>query len=206
MSKTMHANRARDRSPVRVGRLLLMAMVLPWLAAAASPTAPAAPAAPTAPTAPAAGNVLDRLPASWRDDHGGLLRLSDLRGRPVFITMAYTSCHRVCPMTMTRLEELQRDLDARGTSAEILIVSYDPKGDDPDSWRRYRAARGLRRENWHFLTGTPGDTQRLARLLGFEYWHYDEHVMHGYRIAALGGDGALRGAIDSHHEDWKEFL
>jgi protein SCO1/2 len=193
---TMHANPAQDAFPARSGRLLLMALVLPWLAAAASAAAPAS----------AGAVLLDRLPAAWRDDQRGVLRLSDLHGRRVFVTMAYTTCHQVCPMTMKRLEELQRDLDTRGTSAEFLIVSYDPKGDDPDAWRRYRAAHGLRRENWHFLTGTPGDTQRLARLLGFEYWHYDEHVMHSYRIAALGGDGAFRGAIDSQHEDWKDFL
>jgi len=56
------------------------------------------------------------------------------------------------------------------------------------------------------LTGTPADTERLARLLGFEFWHYDEHVMHDYRIVALGDDGALRGAIDAGHGDWRDLL
>jgi cytochrome oxidase Cu insertion factor (SCO1/SenC/PrrC family) len=150
--------------------------------------------------------ALDRLPPSWHDDRGDTLRLQSLSGQRVFLTMAYTSCHRICPMTMARLAELQRDLDARGISAEFLIVSYDPANDDSAAWRRYRARYGLLRENWHFLSGSAADTQRLARELGFEYWRDGDHVMHDFRIVALGSDGAEKGVIDSAHRDWQDLL
>jgi len=150
--------------------------------------------------------LLDRLPPSWRDDRGETLRLADLDGHRIIVTMAFTSCHRICPVTMTRLSELQHDLDARGTSADFLIVSYDPRNDDPAAWHRYRVSHQLLRENWHFLTGTPADTRRLERLLGFETWNYDEHVIHDYRIVLLSDDGTLRGAVDSAHRDWRNLL
>jgi protein SCO1 len=157
--------------------------------------------------APAASSVMvDRLPASWRDDRGGTLRLTELHGRQIFVTMAYTSCHQVCPQTMARLTDLQRALDARGASAEFLIVSYDPRNDDPAAWRRYRVTHRLLRDNWHFLTGTAADTRQLARLLGFQFWNYDEHVVHDYRIVLLNGDGALSGVIDSAHGAWEDLL
>jgi cytochrome oxidase Cu insertion factor (SCO1/SenC/PrrC family) len=149
---------------------------------------------------------LDRLPPKWQDDRGNTLRLETLRGQRVFLTMAYTSCHRICPMTMERLSELQRDLDARGISAEFLVVSYDPGNDDSAAWRRYRSRHGLLRENWHFLIGTEADTERLARELGFEFWRDGDHVMHDYRIVAMGGDGAERGFIDSSHGNWQDLL
>jgi cytochrome oxidase Cu insertion factor (SCO1/SenC/PrrC family) len=157
--------------------------------------------------APAAGNVsLNRLPPSWRDDHGGTLELGSLQGQRIFVTMAYTSCHRICPMTMARLDDLQRELDARGLSAEFLVVSYDPSNDDSGAWHRYRISHRLLRDNWHFLSGTAADTERLARVLGFEFWRDGEHVMHDFRIVALGGDGAQRGFIDSAHRDWQDLL
>lgn len=174
---------------------MLIALALPWLSVAAGDLSPGTPA-----------TTLSRLPPSWRDDRGETLQLQALRGARIFVTMAYTSCHRICPMTMARLEELQRDVDDRGMSAEFLVVSYDPDNDDSLAWRRYRTRHGLLRDNWHFLSGTAADTQRLARVLGFEFWRDGEHVMHDYRIVALDGDGAQRGIIDSVHRDWRNLL
>ena len=180
---------------VRAFGALFIALTLPLLAAAGRPNAPAN-----------ATQLLERLPSSWRADHGETLHFSALQGQRVFITMAYTTCHQICPMTMTRLTDIQRELDTRGVSAEFLIVSYDPSNDDPAAWRRYRSSRGLVRANWHFLSGTARDTEQLARLLGFDFWRDGDHVMHDYRIVALGGDGGWRGAIDSSHPDWRVLL
>ena len=179
---------------MKIWPAFLIGFVLPFLSGAGGQTAP-----PN-------DTALDRLPPNWRDDRGETLRLQALHGEPIFVTMAYTACHRVCPMTMARLTELQRDLDARGVSAEFLVVSYDPANDDPLAWRQYRTRHGLFRGNWHFLSGTPADTERLARVLGFEFWRDGEHVMHDFRIVALDGDGAQRGVIDSAHGDWRSLL
>jgi cytochrome oxidase Cu insertion factor (SCO1/SenC/PrrC family) len=150
--------------------------------------------------------LLNRLPANWRDDHGEQMKLATLQGRRIFVTMAYSTCHRICPLTLARLADLQRDLDVRGLSAEFLIVSYDPSNDDAAAWHRYRTSHGLLRGNWHFLVGTQPDTERLASILGFEYWRDGEHVMHDFRIVALADDGTQRGVIDSVHGDWQSLL
>jgi len=150
--------------------------------------------------------LLDRLPPVWRDDSGRTLELSALRGQRIVLTMAYTSCRRTCPLTMERLQQLQRSLDAHATVAQFLIVGYDPGNDRPVDWHRYRLDRHLLRDNWHFVTGSPQDTERLARLLGFEFWRYDEHVMHDFRIVALSEDGALQAVVDSSHGDLRSLL
>jgi cytochrome oxidase Cu insertion factor (SCO1/SenC/PrrC family) len=179
------------RAHVNRAMLVAIALLLPLSGAAGQALSPAS------------DTTLGRLPPNWRDDHGETLRLPALNGALIFVTMAYTSCHRICPMTMGRLVELQRDLDGRGISAEFLIVSYDPGNDDSGAWRRYRTRHGLSRENWHFLSGTPTDTERLARVLGFEFWRDGNHVMHDYRIVALGRDGVQHGIIDAAHGDWR---
>lgn len=148
----------------------------------------------------------DGLPPRWRDDNGRDLLLTELRGRRVIMTMAYASCRQICPVAMQRLKEMQQELDSRGEPAEFVIVGYDPGRDDPAAWRRYRAARQLTRPNWHFLTGTSADTERLAEALGFPFWKYDEHVMHDFRIVVFDASGAVHAAVNSSRTDWKRVL
>lgn len=56
------------------------------------------------------------------------------------------------------------------------------------------------------MSGTLPDTERLARELGFEFWRDGDHVMHDYRIVALGRDGGPRGVIDGVHRDLPGLL
>jgi cytochrome oxidase Cu insertion factor (SCO1/SenC/PrrC family) len=139
----------------------------------------------------AALSLLERLPQSWRDDQGKDTSLAEFRGRPVYFTMAYATCRRVCPMTMERLQQFQKEIDAKGEHAEFVIVGYDPTLDDPPAWRQYRRSRELLRDNWHFLSGSVAGTEQLAHQLGFQFWKYDRHVMHDYRIVVLDERGEL---------------
>lgn len=134
---------------------------------------------------------LGDLPASWRDDLGQAFDLRSLQGRTVVLTMAYATCHRVCPVTIRDLQQLQQDFDRRGLEAEFIVVGYDPDADDPAAWHQYRRSRHLTRDNWHFLVGTRTDVQRVARQLGFEFWKMDEHVIHDSRIVRFDERGAL---------------
>lgn len=131
------------------------------------------------------------LPPAWLDDRGQPFDLRTLQGHAVVLTMAYATCHRVCPMTMRRLQQMQRDFDRRGTSAEFLVIGYDPDRDDAAAWHQYRETRHLTRSNWHFLVGPRAAVEQTARQLGFEFWKYDEHVMHDTRVLYFDEHGTL---------------
>lgn len=134
------------------------------------------------------GSVYD-LPYVWVSDSGEHLRLDAWRGSPVVITMAYSSCGRVCVATLHKLEELQTVADSEGRAVQFVVVGYNPLLDTPAAWSNYRRKHKLERTNWHFLTGTPDDTHSLAQTLGIDYWLYEEHVMHDFRIVLLDRDG-----------------
>ncbi|HXO15543.1 MAG TPA: SCO family protein, partial [Steroidobacteraceae bacterium] len=121
----------------------------------------------------ASATGLAELPPVWLDDRGQPFDLRTLQGHPVVLTMAYATCHRVCPMTMRRLQQMQRDFDRRGTTAEFLVIGYDPDRDDAAAWHQYRETRHLTRSNWHFLIGPRAAVEQTARQLGFEFWKYD---------------------------------
>ena len=138
-----------------------------------------------------AATSLEQLPGDWRDDSGREFHFGNLRGHLLVLTMAYASCHRVCPLTMQRLQKLQSDFDSSGTSAQFVIVGYDPEADDPAAWRQYRRTRHLTRDNWHFLVGSRAAVEQTARRLGFQFWRYDQHVMHDSRIVYFNEHGDL---------------
>jgi protein SCO1 len=131
------------------------------------------------------------LPDAWRDDRGQQFDLRTLQGHAVVLTMAYATCHRVCPVTMRRLQQMQREFDRRGINAEFLVIGYDPERDDAPAWHQYRETRHLTRSNWHFLIGTRSAVEQTARQLGFGFWKYDEHVMHDTRILYFDERGTL---------------
>lgn len=134
---------------------------------------------------------LGDLPATWRDDLGRAFDMRSVQGQAVVLTMAYATCHRVCPATIHDLQQLQEDLDRRGLRAAFIVVGYDPDTDDPAAWHQYRRTRHLTRDNWHFLVGTRADVERIARQLGFEFWKMDEHVIHDSRIVRFDEHGTL---------------
>lgn len=149
-------------------------------------------------TAGAAGATrLQSLPPSWVDDRAKPFDLHSLDGRRVVLTMAYAACHRLCPITMKRLQQVQREYDRQGQQAEFLVIGYDPDVDDAAAWHQYRLTRHLTRDNWHFLVGKRAAVEELARQLGFPFWKYDEHVMHGLHVVFFDEHGLLVGSEQS---------
>jgi protein SCO1 len=190
----IHHHRIQRQKHPRIG-FPLAALVVLLTAVTASHAAPQGQAARQT-HGPA---VLESLPQVWRDETDHSFDLYALRGRPVVLTMAYATCHRICPLTMQRLEQLQESFVARRVDAEFVVVGYDPENDDPAAWRRYRRNRHLTRPNWHFLVGSPQQVERFAHVLEFEFWKADDHVMHDQRIVYLDPQGVLR--VDPKPDD-----
>lgn len=188
--------RAARRFPGHIGAALLVAV--------------AAIAGVLASTAACADGIsstrLAQLPQGWRDDRGESFELTGLVGHRVILTMAYASCHQICPQTIDGLRRLQKKLDARGESADIVVVGYDPENEDPATWHQYRASHHLARANWHFLSGSRDGTERLARQLGFEFWKYDEHVMHDSRVLIFDSQGRLASVLGPDTRQWLAAL
>jgi len=175
-SRTVPCGARLRRSRARLGApaLMLLGLSAAWPAAAG-----------------ASAIRLAELPAAWTDDSGQAFDLHTLEGHAVVLTMAYATCHRVCPMTIRRLQQVQREYDLRGTRAEFVVIGYDPDNDDAAAWRQYRRSRHLTRNNWHFLIGTRAAVEQAARQLGFEFWRYDQHVVHDSRVLYFDERGML---------------
>lgn len=160
----------------------------------------------------AAGGVAHARPSlfafddAWVDEHGRTVRLAQWRGKPTVVAMEYSACRFVCSVAWRRLQQLQQEADRRGEALQFVVLSIDPENDSPAAWQDYRRARGLARDNWHFLTAGRGATTRAAGLLGVRWWYADGHLMHDFRIVRLDAEGAIRAAVDAYDADLQPLL
>lgn len=92
-----------------------------------------------------------------RDEHGRLVRLQNLRGRPVVVTFLYTTCRDTCPLTT---QQIRAALDQLGHDVPVIAVSVDPAN---DTARRARAFT-LKQQMTKRMRWVLGDRAQLQRL------------------------------------------
>lgn len=163
------------------------------LALLAVPLFTAMPFANPAP-APLPGNSLYRLESTWRNDAGKSLHLADLRGKPRVLAMFFSHCDNVCPMITGQLVKLEQEMPAELLAkAGFVLVTLDPKGDDPSALASYRKRMNLAPERWTLLRGGDDDTRELANLLGVTYKpkREDGQIDHDGLIVLLDADGVV---------------
>jgi len=102
------------------------------------------------------------------DQNGREMRFySDvLKDRVVVVTLFYTECQGMCPITNQKLSEVQDILgDAMGRDFWFVSVSLDPETDTPEVLKEYAAKFGAG-PGWLFVTGRPEDLSAITYRLG----------------------------------------
>ncbi len=70
-------------------------------------------------------------------------KLSDLKGKTVFLFFGFTKCPQVCPLTVQRLKMLSDHLEKKKvTNAHFLFISVDNERDTPESLAAYAKRNG----------------------------------------------------------------
>jgi protein SCO1/2 len=136
----------------------------------------------------------------WVDENGARVTLAQWQGRPTVVAMEYSACRFICSVYWRRLVEIQAEADRRGLALQFVVLSIDPENDSPELWREYRKARDLKRDNWHFLTGTRAMTNRAAGLLGVKWWYDEGHLMHDFKVVRLDAGGSVAAAMTTFTE------
>jgi protein SCO1 len=146
------------------------------------------------------------LPNPFTDDQARIVHLSEWRGKPMILTMEYSSCRFMCTTTFSKLKAIQAAADQEKLQIDFMIVSLDPKNDTPQAWQQYRISREVERSNWHLLTGSESTTKEFATLIGIKYWTMDEHILHDFKIVRLNANGEIEKEITDYGDDPDSLL
>jgi protein SCO1/2 len=125
---------------------------------------------------------------TWTNEQGETLSLERFRGTPVVVTAFYTSCTVRCPLTISKLEEVDAAYRKSGRLVPFLLLTIDPHTDTPARLQRFKHAHNLP-EQWHFLWGSDADTRGLAHYLHVNPAYDEGHIDHEVRIAVFDADG-----------------
>lgn len=126
--------------------------------------------APMEAAKPLSGTSIYNLDVRWTDQDGNAVTLASLRGTPVVMAMAYTSCKDICPMivaNMTAIEDQAKEQSA-GT-VRFALFSLDPEVDTPERLKAYAKERGLDPAHWTLFHGDDKAVRALAAVLGVRY-------------------------------------
>jgi protein SCO1/2 len=157
--------------PARVARLLAAALLPIALGTGAAAVSAAPAAAPTAAASAALpGNSVYQLAVALTDQAGRTFRLDERRGRPMLVSMFYTSCQFVCPMLIESIRDTDKQLaPAEREQLDVLLVTFDPAHDSVAVLKHTADERGLDPARWTLARTDPATTRKLASVLGIQY-------------------------------------
>ena len=110
------------------------------------------------------------LTSSWTDQDGKRVTLESLRGQPVVVAMAYTSCKDICPMIvadMVAIEDRAKEASLKGI--RFAFFSLDSAIDTPERLTAYAKDHGLDLAHWTLYQGDDKAVRELAAALGVRY-------------------------------------
>ncbi len=142
--------------------------------------------------APLSETSLYLMDAGWTSDAEESIQLASFRGRPLAISMVYTSCGHACPMIVSDMKKIENALPD-DVDLQFVLVSFDPDRDTPERLREFREAHGLG-ENWTLLRSEEVNVRTMAALLDVRYrFEADGNIAHANRITLLDAGGEIIG-------------
>lgn len=171
-------------------RNVLAALALLLLVAAAVGAPPLADPPERGPLPPTSLYLLD---GGFTDQRGEPVSLDLFRGQPVLIGMVYASCPSACPILITRLKKLVRELPAPAKDeVRVVLVSLDPKRDTPAKLAELGQQHQLDASRWRLLRSDEDTMREVAAVLGVRFREDGNGAIdHSSDIALLDRDGVI---------------
>lgn len=140
-----------------------------------------------------ASDSVYQLPLSLTDQDGRGFSLDARRGKPLLVSMFYTSCEFVCPM----LVETIRDAEAKLKPAErekltVLLVSFDPARDSVQVLKTTAHDRGLAAPHWTLARADEAAVRKLSAVLDIPFRRLPNgDYKHASTLVLLDAEGRI---------------
>lgn len=126
-----------------------------------------------------------------------------IKGKVTLMTMVYTHCPDICPMTTHNMQLVESKLSEKELDiVRFVVITFDPTRDTPEVLKKFGEIRDINFNRWNFLTGDEQNTKEV--MLKFDVKaipadsSYDAdgnlsyYVVHTDRISLIDQNGILR--------------
>ena len=139
----------------------------------------------------AIGNVLSDHPLT--DHNSRALSMDDLRGKPLVLSLIYTSCYQICPMTIRNLATVvDKARDALGEdSFNVAVLGFDAYNDSPQAMIHFARKQGIDNRGWRLLSISPDTIEALSKEIGFEFYSSPNGFDHITQATVIDAEGRV---------------
>lgn len=140
-----------------------------------------------------------------------------VKDRIFLMTMIYTHCPDICPMTTHNMQLVEDELtEEELKEVEFVIISFDPNRDTPSIMKQYAEIRNMDPDRWNLLTGDMNQTEEVMtkfdiKAIPTDSSYSDEgelsyYIMHTDRISLVDSEGKLRNIYSGSNATIKEIV
>lgn len=142
---------------------------------------------------PDSGNSPYVLNSRWKDQNGKEMKLGELTGHYVFMSMFYSSCSSLCPRIVTDIKRLEAKLPGKILKkSKFVLVSLDEEKDSPAKMKAYAAKMQLNESRWILLSGSNDSIRELSAVLEVDYKKMDDgEISHSAVVNLLSETGEI---------------
>jgi len=119
--------------------------------------------------------------------------ITQYRGKPLIVSLIYTSCHHICPTLTNHLAEVVKIArEALGEeSFSVITVGFDTTVDSPERMRLYALDRNINISGWDFLSTDKGTIEAFSNDVGFIFFESAKGFDHLSQITLLDAKGKV---------------
>lgn len=130
---------------------------------------------------------------SFINAEGQAVSMSDFAGKPLVLSMVYTSCYQICPMTTRHLAKVvEKARDALGKdNFSVAVVGFDTPVDTPDAMQYFANKQGIHNKDWHLLTIAADEVETLSKDTGFIYFPSASGFDHLIQATIIDAEGKV---------------
>jgi protein SCO1 len=134
---------------------------------------------------------------SFTDIDGREVRLGDFAGRPLLISLIYTSCYHSCPVTTQRLKRAVADArEVLGDDTfNVVTIGFDSANDSPDRMRIFAREQNIDLDGWHLLSASPATVAALTADVGFIFVPSPRGFDHIAQVTVVDREGVIRSQV-----------
>jgi protein SCO1/2 len=124
---------------------------------------------------------------------GQTLELHEFRGKPLVVSLIYTSCAHTCPMLTSHLANTVKIArEALGDdSFSVLTLGFDAPVDTPARMASFARERGIDVPGWYFASADAATIDAFSHELGFVFYPSAAGFDHLAQTTVLDADGRV---------------